>query len=482
MLLALALAWGACGCAVPLAPGYRIVDEQREVRFVPGRAPELQIHAQFRLVNSGNSDLAFVDVVFPEEKSFGRTDLRAQVDGHEAALAKLPVEYQQELPQALRISFNSAWKQRQTHELTIDYAFRAPADSGRRITLGAESFHLGSRGWFPQLQPPKHFLAPSPKRPDKMAYSVRVPSGFQVLARGMADGQKKDGSETVFRFKLRAGDLAPYIVAGRYADAGGTNQKSGAVEFWTIQSMKGDSSVAAEKIAAAWGTLETDFGPIDKSIRFPHVVESPELRAHGERDETGPAAAAFPGGAVANSEAFALGIDSDEFLEVITHALAHNWFSDEIYPTADASIGMGEGLPDYATIVIEESRHGADARRQRIQKYLQEYDAALKAGTETTLAIATTDDPPPQRRIALPKAALFMAALEDECGEKAMRSGLAEMVTLLRGQEVGYADLRGALEHSSGKNLAEAFRVWLNQRGIPAEFRARYQDAPASEK
>jgi hypothetical protein len=471
---ALVLAACASACAVPLAPGYRVVEERREVRFVPGAIPELQIHAQFKLVNSGNNDLSFVDVVFPEEKAYGRANLRVQVDKHEAALSKLPDEYQQELPNALRISFDSIWRQKQAHELTIDYAFRSPADSGSRITLGAENFHLGSRGWFPSLQPPKHFLAPNPTRPDKTVYSVRVPSGFRVLARGIAAGQKKEGGETVVRFKLRAGDLAPYVVAGRYAEAGGTNQKTGGVVFLTLQPLKEDSSATVEKIAAAWTTLQSDFGPLDKNIRMPHVVESAELRSHVGHT-AGPAAAAFPGGVLVNPDALALGISSDDFLEMITHALAHNWFGDEIYPTADASIGMGEGLPEYGTIVIDEERGGADARTKRILRYLNAYDAGLRAGTETTLATTTMDDPAPQRRIALAKAPLFLAALEDECGAKAMRTGVAEMVTLLRGQEAGYADLRSALEHASGKNLADLFRVWLNEKGVPADFRVRYE-------
>jgi hypothetical protein len=473
LLFALVAALCASACSVPLAPGYRILEERLEVRFVPGETPELQIHAQYKLVNSGNSDLAFVDVVFPDEKHFGRRDLRAKVDGHEAALANLPEEFQQEGPHALRISFDAAWRQKQTHELTIEYAFRAPQDSGSRITLGAESFHLGSRGWFPEFQPPKHILAPSPERPDKMTYSVRVPAGFSVLARGISGRQKKESGEAVIQFKLRAGDLAPYIVAGHYAGTD-SNQKSGTAVFWTLQPLKEDSSAAAERIAAVWSTLETDFGPIDKNIRVPHVVESPEMRSHVGR-QAGPAAAAFPGGVLANPDAFELGVNSDEFLEMITHALAHNWFGDEIYPTADASIGLGEGLPEYATIAIEEARQGGDARRERILRYLREYDAATRVAAETPLAITTIDDPAPQRRIALAKAPLFMAALEDACGESAMRSGLAEMVTLLRGQEAGYDDLRVALEHASGKNLAEVFRVWLNQKGIPAEFRARYE-------
>jgi len=84
-----------------------------------------------------------------------------------------------------------------------------------------------------------------------------------------------------------------------------------------------------------------------------------------------------------------------------------------------------------------------------------------------------------QRNIALAKAPLFFVALEDACGEEPMRSGLRQMVTLLRGQETSYDALRSALEQSSGKNLARLFRVWLNDKGIPADFRARYGEQAA---
>jgi aminopeptidase N len=45
---------------------------------------------------------------------------------------------------------------------------------------------------------------------------------------------------------------------------------------------------------------------------------------------------------------------------------------------------------------------------------------------------------------------------------------------LLRGKEVGFSDLRAALEQTTGKNLAEPFRVWLYSTGMPQGFRNRY--------
>lgn len=469
----------AGSCAVPLAPAYRIVKESREVRFVPGPPPELRIRARFTLRNAGNSDLSFLDVILPEERAYGRRDLRVEVNGREVTPVNLPGEYQAAQPNARRIPLDAPWGRKQTRELAIDYVFASPQDAGARITLSAETFHLGSRGWFPLPQPPKHVLAPYPTRPDRLPYTVRVPGDFVVLARGTSKGARKDGGELEYRFELGKTDLSPYIVGGRYA-AWPANRAERSTVFWTAQPLKDDPAAAAERILAAWKILETDFGPLDKRIAAPHVVESPEVRGHFA-GEDGPGAASFPGGALVNPAAVSLGIGSEEFLELVTHALARDWFGDEMYPAPDAELGLGEGLPEYATIVIEEARNGAAARRGRILRYLRAYDESAKEGAETPLGMVRMGDPLAQRRIALSKAALFYVAVEDACGEVSMRSGLAHLVSLLRGQEVDYNDLRAALEQASGQKLGELFRVWLNRKGIPGDFRARYQTAAAEE-
>ncbi|HXJ15645.1 MAG TPA: M1 family aminopeptidase [Candidatus Polarisedimenticolia bacterium] len=469
-----------CSCAVPLAPGYRILKESREIHFVPGQNPELRIHVGYTLVNSGNSDLNFVDAVFPDEEAFGRENLRVEVDGRQAALESLPPEYQQDEPSALRIAFDPIWKRKQKRDLTIEYAFREPKSPGAQITLGEDNFHLGSRGWFPRLQPPKHFLAPYPRRPERSIYTVRVPVGFMVLARGVPKGRKKEGGEIECRFELRKGDLAPYVVAGRYV-TWPLNPDLHTPIFWTLGPMKQVPGPAAAQIMAAWQALEKDFGPLGGKMRVPHIVEAPELRWHFSGEE-GPAAVAFPEGALVNHAALALGTGSDRFLEVVSHALAHDWFGDEMYPSPDAALGIAEGLPEYATIVVDEERDGLTARRQRVIEYLRRYDEARKHAIEKPLSITTMHDPIAQRRIALAKAPLLFVALEDACGATSVRSGLRELVSLLRGREVDYNDLRAELEQSTGKKLGELFRIWLNRKGIPDEFRNRYQPGASNQQ
>jgi aminopeptidase N len=99
---------------------------------------------------------------------------------------------------------------------------------------------------------------------------------------------------------------------------------------------------------------------------------------------------------------------------------------------------------------------------------------------EIPLGVAKFTDPPEQRAISLAKAPLFFVALEDRCGEAPVRAALARIVSLLRGQEVGYNDIRAAIEQASGKDLAEFFRTWLYEPGIPKDFGAKYEPSNES--
>ena len=475
---AVLLLLGMCACAVPLAPGYRIVKESREIRFSPGEKPGLRIRAEYRLKNSGTTDLEFIDVDLPDEKTYGRSGLRVVWVGRDSNLSVLPEQFQPAEVSSMRLPFASPWKRGQEDELSVEYTFNLPTDIGDRITLGAEDFHLGARGWSPVLEPPKHFLSPFPSRPEVTSYTVVVPNDFLVLGGGRLKARKASGTGETYTFELRRGDLSPSVIAGKYVTSA-SSENAGAPVFWTLEPLKQDPRAASESITAVWNALENDFGPLDKNVRSPHIAESASLREH-LTGEVGPAAAAFPGGVLVNPALLSLGVASDAFQARVTHALAHNWFGDEVYFGRFTALGLGEGLPEYASIVAEEAAKGTAARRRRVSAYLHEYDEARDEAEENPLGVSALSDPPGQQRIALAKAAMVFVAVEDVCGGKPMRDGLKQLITLLRGQEVDYDTLRSQLERSSGKNLADLFRVWLNEKGVPADFRARYEISVAS--
>jgi len=470
-----------CGysCAVPLAPNYRILKASYEVRFVAGPPCQLHIRLVYKLQNNGNSDLAYLDAKFPDEREFGRTDLHAELEGAASPPVNLAPVSESGRPNTFRISLDSPWTRGQVRTLGIEYTFASPENSGSLITLGENEFHLGAGGWLPQFQAPKHLLASSPPPPALATYTLRVPADFVVLARGTPKGQSQEGGDVEHRFELGNGVGPPFVVAGRYVSTP-SNRRSHSAVFWTLAPLPGDLSPTMESITLAWKTLETAFGPLDKTIIAPHIVESPELRTPaGEASET---AVGFPGGAIANPAVFAMRTSHDTFVEVVTRALARNWFGEEIRPGPGTSIGIGEGLPEYATIVVEEARNGSAGRRRRVLEYLRRYNEARSRADETPLGVTTLNDPIGPLRIALAKAPLFYVNLEDVCGELEVRNGLARLVALLNGQEVDYSDLRAALEQSTNRNLGQLFRIWLNDKGLPQEFLDRYPLGTSNEE
>lgn len=447
------------------------MEETREIQFIPGKTPALAIRVDFTLLNSGATELPFIDVRLPFRQNAGRGDLRVEVAGREVTPMQVLATAQDASPDEIRVPFRKPWMRKEKRQLSFVYTLRSPDDSSPSVTIGAAAFHLGLRGWAPRLLPPKHLLSPNPSRPTRVTYELRVPADFSVLAGGRPRGRKNHGDEADYRFELNRKDLGAFAVAGRYAKwpaRGGRDS----VAFWTFQPLRSGEAQSAKKIGDIWKTMTTNFGVLDRNIHAPRIVESAAWEDIA--GEGSPVAVSFPGGVLLPPAVFESGIDSEQFLQIVGEGLARNWFDEAVRPSAEAEIGMGGGLPEYASIVAGEARNGPLARRQRIYDYLRRYDAAVKNAAETPIADTTAESTLQQRRIALAKSALFYIELEDVCGEASVRAGLAHMLTSMHGQEVDYHVLRSVLEESAGRGLGEMFREWLNQKGIPQDFRARY--------
>jgi hypothetical protein len=467
-------------CAVPLAPDFQILKQTFDVTFVSGASPQIQVHNVYTLQNSGTAPLNSIDLIFPDERIYGRSDLRVQLDGRSLTPQSLPAEYQPGSPGALRLFFDSPWPQKSNKELTVDYSL-ASTDSSANFALASENFYLGTHGWLPIFLPPNHILSSAPTRPLKMEYSIRVPASFVVLARGGSAGRKQTDADTTYRFALGKDDLAPYVVAGRYPSASNSAKSENTI-FWATQLLVPSSSAAAVRFGDAWTTLQKNFGQLSKRTSVPYLVESSALRS--STPDQSAAYAAFPGGVLVNSAALALGATNREFTNSIERGLATTWFGDALHPAPAAAIPLGQGLPAYAAVVIDEAVDGSDARRQDIAELLNEYDQARsqQGNAPEKAAVATlTTDTPEQRRLATAKAALLFVALEDAYGPTPIREGLKQATEILRGKEVTVNDVRAAIEFTTKANLAETFRVWIYNPGVPPAFRARYGQAAANQ-
>ncbi len=133
------------------------------------------------------------------------------------------------------------------------------------------------------------------------------------------------------------------------------------------------------------------------------------------------------------------------------------------------------GLIIYAEDLQNERSKAGTSRNGEIVSSLEDYDRDRTGAVEKPLAFLAPSDPEDQLQIGGDKSRLFFFALEDKCGRENLEHAIAHMVYALRGQEYGYTDLRAALEQECHQDLSSMFAAWLDQKGIPADFRARYE-------
>jgi len=458
-------------CAVPFAPGYRIEQQDMEVRYVAASPVHLRIRVTYRLKNTGTADLDFLDVVLPDEQSFGRQNLRAQVDGREVAVERDA----DGASRSMHIRLAPSWPQKQRRSLVFEYDL-APAPPGHAtLAVNDGSFHIRDAAAFPILRPPKGFFAKGGEHPTEIALIFRVPTDFGVFAGGRERGSQRRSGETEARFRLAKKEPESFVVAGRYQErevsAGG-----GRVIFWTFESLEADQAqAAATRLAATFEAYRTAFGPIEKIPPPVRMIETHARLIEQAASSEDAAGVAIPAGALLNRQAFALGITSDAFLDLAEHELANTWFGQAIVPRRRVEPALGEGLIEYAVLVAAEARGGEAARRAQVALLLRRFDESRKQAADKPLLRLEPSDPFEQRIFGYSKGALFFVALEDQYGKENVRRALARLVSSLRGEHFGFAALMSTLELETGQKLGEFFRLWLDQTDIPTEVRSRYE-------
>jgi hypothetical protein len=474
-----ALASFSAGCAVPLGPGFFPERQSYEVRLITAPAPRFHVRAVYRLKNTGDRPLEFLEAALPDVASTGRSGLRVLADDVEL-VPQAPEDAQS---RSIQIPFTPPWPQKKRLELVIEYDLAPPSPGHAGVSVEESSAHLRHSDWFPRLSPPEHVFARH-AAPGRLRLSVFVPPGFVALAGGNPKGTRRSDSGTEYRFEIEDDkDLGPFVVAGRYSEAR-INAAGSDVVFWTFQPLEPEGArQAAMRIAEDYKTYETVFGRLRRRHQTLWIAEThARLTPHPGRAESSPAGIGFPDGALLNSRAFGLGVTSGTFLDLVSHELAHSWFGLLVKARPEADAVLSEALAEYATIVAAEAREGDPARRHQAALLLRWFDEHRANYADQPLVNLRPGDPWEQRVFGYSKGALFFLALEDEIGKDEVRRGLARFVHALQLDEAGFHELRSAMEGEAGRDLADFFRTWLNHAGIPDAFRSRYEVKVAAAK
>ena len=188
----------------------------------------------------------------------------------------------------------------------------------------------------------------------------------------------------------------------------------------------------------------------------------------------------FPDGVLLDSRAFAQGITNQAVFELAEYELAQTWFGWRVHPRPEAQILMGRGVGLFSWVVAAEAR-GQDQRARMIESLLDRYDRARLVAADRRLLEPPAGYSRAERISTSNKAALFFVALEDLCGHDNLRAAFRTIVQARGNDDVGYEELRAAVEFASRRDLAEMFRRWLIQPGIPEDFRVPYNKPPNSD-
>lgn len=469
-----ACAFFAAGCVQPLGPGFRFADRQTEIRVSEGTPGRIHFHVVDELENAGDRPLHSLDVRLPEGSAFGAQNMSVQIDGVEIS----PQHSSAIDSRMMSAAFDPTWKRNEGRTIISEWDLMPESSERGTIAASADGFFIADETALPLWQTPKSVFARGGSNPAKELLTIYAPQDFRVLAPGKPfkrDAKGADGGEAGRRFLIDPDrDPLPYVVAGRYQEKV-VRSRDGQVRFWTFQPLAGDmAQMAADRLSSSMKALTEFFGPVSSGEITVRIAESPvELAPEfGAIDD--PGGVSFPEGALLDSRTFQQGIANEAVLQLTEYELARTWFGWRVRPTPAAQILMGRGAGLFGLVIAAENR-GQDERRRMIASFLQRYDEAREIAPDRRLMEPPAGYSHDERISTGYRAALFFVALEDFCGRDNLKTALRDIIHDRSGSDTSYEDLRAAAESASGKDLAEMFRVWLVQPGLPDEFRARYR-------
>jgi hypothetical protein len=461
----------AAACVEPLGPGFFFLDRHAEIRATDAtRGAALHIKVVDFFTNAGDRPLRSLEVRLPDGPTFGSQNMRVTIDGHAVSPQSAA-----DIDRRLMIApFDPVWKRNQPREIVTEWDLMPELDGRGTIAASSEAFYIADETAFPLWQAPSGIFTRGGPVPLSATLTVMAPSDFRVLAPGKPFKPATAGGLIVHHYQIRPkDDYFPYVVAGRYVEQI-TRTEQGKVSFWTLHSNDAQQAqTAAGRLANSMRTYADFFGPAIKTDTIVRIVEAPADLPSEFGEPGGGGGASFPGGALLDRRAFTQGLANESILELAEYELARTWFGWSVRPTPETQILMGRGVGLFGLIVAAE-RRSPDERRRMVALLLERYGESRRIAADRQLVEPLVGYSRAERISTGYKAGLFFVALEDLCGRDTLSAAFKQIVHARSGDTAADEDLRAATESEYRHDLAPMFRAWLNQPGIPDDFRARY--------
>jgi hypothetical protein len=466
------------GCAVPLGPGFRL--QSRQMTWSEAAPPASRIHVRVsdRLQNVGNRDLTYLDVNLAPAIVAGNSTLIVRVNGQPpASLGAASAG-----PDApLRLHFDPPWRAGQTYEIVLEYDCRPDPVRGGVASASPQGLYFAAPRALPSWIIPVGVFASAEVLERDERVEITLPSNFKVLTLGRQQRRRARDGSVLYRLRTSGQEFPAFLIAGPHEEQIVSTQ-NGSITFWVLEPLDAAPlQSAANRLAASAATFTRLFGPIGEEPPLLHIVETPAGVVPPTTVDPAISAASFPYGVLLDGRAFAQGISNEAVLRAAEGQLVRTWFGWRLPVRPEVETFLGNGLSLFSVALAAGAREGPQALHAEIQRMLAAYDRARSAGELGSLLRSPSEFTPEQRAAVAYRGALFLAALRDSAGpENFERAGRRLQDALAgRGLYLALDDLRSALEGATGNDLADIFRLWLNQPDIPAEFRARYGSASA---
>jgi hypothetical protein len=480
------------GCTAAFGPGYTIEKQSIDVKFQPGPPPRISIQADYDLRNTGTRSLSSIEVRLPFQRRFKTSNLQLKWDNN-----SLTPEPSPDFPRNSLLNLPNGWAIADTHTLHVSMDLESSGQdepspyAASFLNFAPDAFFLPAQGWSTQLLPTRGLMGKGGSPPPKWLLTVHVPKDFVVHTSGGQVKNSKHGDELSVRATQRSVDVYPFVIAGRYMtkQIGSPSQQ---IYLWTrtteppgdlrqvsdalIKTLDGYNSLFGGR------TLAQVQGGIFSRRHKPDIKHAPPLWLvecpvrPGCFTEQRPGGASFfgndsdkkPGEMISlDSAMIDPGASGKDVVNAAGPALAATWLGYGQSPGFYEQDPPLSAFPAFAAAVGSEALNGPNARTENIRRAL-----ALVPKDNSSAAQNETS-----RRA---KNFLFFYGLQDRYGNEAFRKAVRHMLDAERDRGFNLYDLIAAFDQETHENTAAFVRLWMKHPGVPAEFRAKYENTSAN--
>jgi hypothetical protein len=486
-ILFLVASWSfVAGCTSSFGPGYTINKQDIDVHFEPGPPPHIAIKSSYELTNNGTLPLFVVELRLPAKHRFKSSNVELTWDGQAISSEPSP-----NYPRNTLLKLPQPWTVSARHSLHIAMNLETPApDEQSYLGFAPDAFFLPAEGWAAELLPAKGIFATGGAPPDKWNLTLHVPQGFVVHTSGDKIKTSKHGDETTVQARQRIVDIYPSVIAGRYVtkQIGSDRQK---IDLWTRKPQDpGDIRAVSDSLIKTLANFNLVFGarslatpPTGFFGRHPTpgknglplwLAECPVIP--GCFTERNPLNAQLLGTKDQGRSGEMISLDSamidpgpglKKMALATAPALAASWLGYGQNPGFYEQDPPLSAFPAFAAAVGDEALNGAAERIETIRRAL-----ALVANNSSP---AAKED----GAALYAKSFLFFYALQDRYGQETFRKAVRHMLDARRNTGFNLDDLIAAFDEEAHGNTAAFVRLWMKHPGVPADFRAKYENTSA---